>query len=65
MPITKFEPQKPKSTYLSITGKANYYIQCQSTPVRINFQLPYEQIFIFHLRINRLRVNSDADETLA
>ena len=39
MPITNFEPQKPKLTYLSVTGKANCYIQCQSTPIRINFHL--------------------------
>ena len=39
MPITNFEPQKPKLTYLPVTGKANCCIQCQSTPIRINFHL--------------------------
>ena len=39
MPITNFEPQKPKLTYLSVTSKANCYIQRQSTPIRINFHL--------------------------
>ena len=39
MPITNFEPQKPKLTYLSVTGRANCYKQCQSTPIRINFHL--------------------------
>ena len=39
MPTKNFEPQKPKLTYLSVTGKANCYIQRQSTPIRINFHL--------------------------
>ena len=37
--FTNFEPQKPKLTYLSVTGEANCSIQRQSTPIRINFHL--------------------------
>ena len=50
MPITKFETQKPKLTYLSVTGKANCYIQRQLTPIRINFHL-----LVCALKIQKLR----------
>ena len=40
MPTKIFDSQKPKLTYLSVTGKANCYIQRQSTPTRINVHLP-------------------------